>query len=94
MDNVNPIPNTGMIMISPSYQLIKEDLAGWTRKAIVLIAPMGLLYTSYVINNLSDGFTVNDLIPNSVLVGSIVYFIMTSLTDLFTRYVGSTKYRV
>lgn len=94
METVQPIQNTGMIVVSPPNAMIEQDWRAVGKKMAVFAAPLVLLYTSYVTNNLSDGFAWSDLVPNMILAGSIIYWIMTTLTEIFSRYIGSPKYRV
>lgn len=70
-------------VISPKYELIKEDWIAAGKRALIFLTPFLLVIIPVVIEKL----------PADWAYSAIVLYILNRLTDLLRRYVSSTTYK-
>jgi hypothetical protein len=73
---------------SPRFSLEQSDIERWLQNSKVFLAPLGLIYLAFVSANLSDGFSLSDLVPNAVVMGAIALYVVNSLTDLLRKLIA------
>ncbi len=70
-------------VVSPKYELIKEDWIAAGKRALIFLAPFLIVVIPVVIEKL----------PADWAYSAIVLFLLNRLTDLLRRYVSSTTYK-
>jgi len=61
------------------------DTKAFLNKALVQTAPVLLIYVGFVIEQIADGFQWSDFIPNMVVQGTIVLYILNRAYDALQR---------
>lgn len=80
-------------MKSPKFYLIKNDIKSWGKIALLFLAPVFVLYISFVISNSKiDGFAWSDFIPNLFIQGVMVVYILNEALALVKKYIEENKY--
>ena len=73
---------------SPRFSLNPEDIDRWLQNCKVFLAPLALIYLAFVSANLSNGFAWNDLVPNEIVMGSLVLYAVNTLPDLLRKLIA------
>jgi hypothetical protein len=76
---------------SKKFTLNSNDIESWGTTALIFLAPLLLIYFSFVEQGLDNGFQVKDLVPNEFVWGSIVSYALAELTALLKKFVSGTK---
>lgn len=101
MDEVKPIKATGLVVVSPENKLIPQDIRAWGRKLLLFLYPQVTLYLGLVIlaitKDIQDKTFVlklDYLVPNILVVGGFIVYVLNGLLDLFNRWVSAVRYKV
>ena len=78
--------------MSPNFDLLKEDMKSWGKTALLFLAPVAILYITFVLTNCEDGFTWSDFIPSIFVQGAIVVYFLNEFLALIKKFVESNKY--
>lgn len=70
-------------VVSPKYELIKEDWIAAGKRALIFLAPFLLVLIPEIISQL----------PKEAAYYTIALFLLNRLTDLLRRYVSATTYK-
>ena len=81
-------------VISKRFVLTREDMKSWLNTALLFLAPVLLIYITYVLQNMADGFTWSDFVPNMIVQGSMVAYVLNELLALIRKFLGENKYIV
>ena len=80
-------------MISPKYDLIRQDLKSWAKVAALFLAPVALIYFAFVQGNIGlDGFAWSDFVPNLFVQGAMVAWVLNEALALIKKWIESNKY--
>lgn len=80
-------------MISPKFDLIKQDIKSLAKVALLFLVPVAIIYVGYVSGNIeSTGFSWDDFFPNLFIQGVIVSYILAEVLALLKKFVESNKY--
>jgi hypothetical protein len=80
-------------MVSKRFQITKNDIQKVTTNALIFFAPLATIYLSFVAGEIQkDGFSLNDLVPNQIVTGAMVLYVVNVLLDFFRKFVSETKY--
>lgn len=80
------------VIVSPANGLIKQDWVKWRSNTLRFFLPVLTIYLGYVSQNLNDGFSWMDFIPNTFVAGTMSLYIVNTLQDLITKYSNEDKY--
>jgi hypothetical protein len=72
--------------MSEKYTLNKEDFKKVLNNAVVFLAPLLLIYLGSVISNIGDGFALTDFIPDNIVIGAMVLYLLNAMTDVLKKY--------
>lgn len=73
-------------MKSVKWTLNKEELAKITKNALIFISPVILIYLGFALVAVNtDGFQVQDLIPNAESVTAMALWTINTLIDIFRK---------
>lgn len=78
-------------MQSKRFTLNKEDIKSWATTAALFLAPVLLIYITYVEKQMDDGFEWNDFVPNLFVQGSMVGYILAEVTALVKKFIQGKK---
>lgn len=74
-------------MNSKSFDFDKEDFKKWLTNALLFLAPLALIYFSFVLDNLkAGGFSLSAFIPNTLVYGAISLYTLNAGTDLIRKF--------
>lgn len=73
---------------SPRFTLTTIDKQKFIRNATLFLAPLAIIYLSAVVAEINDnGFQVDDFIPNTVVIGSLVLYVLNTTLDFLRKFV-------
>jgi hypothetical protein len=77
-------------MISKKFTLNKQEQEQWATNTLTFLAPLGIIYFGYVVAQVTDpsSFTLEKLIPNQIVTGSLVLYVANSLFDICRKYMA------
>lgn len=79
-------------MGSEKFSISNPELRRFLKNTLVFIAPVGLIYLVFVGNNLQvDGVSLSDFVPNQLVLGSIVLYVVNVTTDFLRKFVPNTQ---
>lgn len=84
-----------VIITGEPNSLIKQDWKRWIRNTILFIIPVAILYLTYIASLLNDKdhiFQLRELLPNQMVWGGLVVYILSTLQDLYLKWSQETKY--
>ena len=73
---------------SKRFSLNEADWSRWFRSTVEWLAPLGLIYFGQVALYLGDGFSMQDFVPNTVLLGALSLYIVNRFYDLSKKFAG------
>ena len=74
-------------MNSKSFDFNKEDFKKWLTNALLFLAPLILIYLSFVLDNLkASGFSLSIFIPNTLVYGAVSLYVLNAATDLVRKF--------
>ena len=77
---------------SEKWSLSRLDVKKWGRNALIFFSPLAILYIGFVISNINlDGFAWTDFRPNSIIIGSMMLYVLNTLLDLFRKFAGGPE---
>lgn len=76
------------MMQSKKFQWNSEDTENFTKKTLVQILPVALIYIGFVITQINDGFAWNDFVPTLFVQGTMVLYILNRVYDAIQRYIS------
>lgn len=80
-------------MKSKRFQLTRRDLESWGKTALLFIAPVAILYFTFVIEQINvDGFQPKDFIPNVLVQGAMIVYVLNEILAFFKKWIGESKY--
>ena len=75
-------------MESKAFDFNKEDFKRWAKNALLFLAPLAIIYFSYVIDNLkTSGFSVEIFAPNLLIWGALSLYFFNTALDLVRKFV-------
>lgn len=75
-------------MTSGKYNFNKEDFKRWGSNTLLFLAPLALIYLSFVLDNLkASGFSLNIFVPDTLIYGAISLYVLNAGTDLIRKFV-------
>lgn len=75
-------------MYSPKFTLTAIDREKFLHNATLFLAPLVVIYLSAVIAEINnDGFQLVDFIPNTVVIGSLVLYVLNTTLDFLRKFV-------
>lgn len=73
---------------SQRFTLNQTDVQKWIHNAEVFLAPVALLYVSFVLKNInSSGFSWSVFYPTVMVQGSFVLYVLNTVYDLLTKFI-------
>lgn len=66
------------------------ELQKWFKVAVIFLAPVLVIYFGFVITNIQDGFELTDFIPNKIVEGAMVAYVLNELLA-YLRKVAENK---
>jgi hypothetical protein len=69
-------------------RLTPKDFESWSKVAILFLAPVLLIYITYVINNMNDGFNWSDFVPNLFVQGAMVAYFLNEAMAYLKKLLG------
>lgn len=73
---------------SQRFTLNSQDTAKWRKNLLRFLAPVGLIYLSFVVAQVqSAGFALTDFVPNNFTQGAIVLYCVNGIFDLLRKFV-------
>ena len=77
---------------SPKWKLSWTDIDNWTKNTIIFFSPVAVIYLGFVITNINlDGPSVSDFVPNAVVAGSMMLYVLNTALDLFRKLASGPK---
>lgn len=74
--------------MSKRFTLNSEDWAKWRMNLLVFFAPVASMYLLAVQANINlDGFQTADFYPSQVVMGGMIYYVVSTLLDLTKKFV-------
>lgn len=58
------------------------------KNALVFLAPLVVLYLTFVIANMQDNFALSDFVPNNATVGAMVLYVLNVFLDFFRKFIA------
>ncbi len=75
-------------MNSKAFDFNKEDFKRWLVNAGLFLAPLALIYFSYVIDGIrANGVDWSDFTPNALVWGALSLYFLNAATDLIRKFV-------
>jgi hypothetical protein len=71
--------------MSKKWNLNFEDVQKISKNATIFFSPVAIIYLTFLLTALKDGFQTSDLVPNSEAVTAIVLWIVNTLIDIFRK---------
>jgi hypothetical protein len=72
-------------MQSRKFQWNRADTVNFFNKALIQTAPVILIYLAFVIEQIEDGFAWSDFVPNVLVRGTMVLYILNRVYDALQR---------
>lgn len=74
-------------------RLTEDEFKQWAKYCLFFLVPVVILYIGYVINNMSDGFEWSDFVPNLLVQGAMVSYVLNEVLAYLKRLkeVNDTK---
>jgi len=72
--------------MSEKYTLNGVDFKKILNNALVFLAPLILIYLGSVISNMNDGFSLADFVPDNIVIGAMVLYVLNTMTDILKKY--------
>jgi hypothetical protein len=63
------------------------ELQKWFKVAVIFLAPVFIIYFGFVVSNIQDGFDWKDFIPNKIVEGAVVAYILNEILAYLKRLV-------
>ena len=79
--------------MSQAYTLSGVDFQKWTRNLLVFLAPVVLIYLAFVaaaIAAANGAFSFSELVPNQIVIGAMVLYVINGITDIVRKFVPDT----
>lgn len=70
---------------SKRFQWNSVDTQNFLKKALIQTVPVILIYIGFVIEQMNDGFAWSDFVPNLVVQGTIVLYVLNRVYDALQR---------
>jgi hypothetical protein len=68
-----------------SLILPKKEQSKFLHNLQIFIAPVAIVYLTFVSAEIVDGVSLNDFIPNQVTIGSAVGYLLATAIDYFRK---------
>lgn len=79
--------------MSQAYTLSGVDFQKWTRNLLIFLAPVALIYLAFVaaaIAAANGAFSFAELVPNQIVIGSMVLYVINGIVDIVRKFVPDT----
>jgi hypothetical protein len=79
--------------MSEAYSLSGVDFQKWTHNLFIFLAPVVLIYLAFVaaaISSANGAFSLSVFVPNSIVIGAMVLYVLNGLTDIIRKFVPDT----
>lgn len=79
--------------MSQAYTLSGVDFQKWTHNLFVFLAPVALIYLAFIaaaIAAANGAFSFAELVPNQIVIGAMVLYVLNALTDIIRKFVPDT----
>lgn len=63
------------------------ELQKWLKVAVIFLAPVFIIYLGFTAGNLQDGFDWSDFIPNKVVEGAMVAYVLNEILAYLRKVV-------
>lgn len=74
-------------MTSGKNDFNKEDFKSWLTNVLLFLAPLALIYLSFVLDNLkASGFSLSIFVPNTLVYGALSLYFLNAATDLVRKF--------
>jgi hypothetical protein len=97
---MKPVKSKNLVVISPEKKLIEKDIKAAFSRGLLFLAPLAIMYLTPVIAAIStavvDGtfmFSLGLFIPNPLVIGAMILYVLNRLTDVISRYIKETTYK-
>lgn len=74
-------------MESKRFELNRADVNSWLKVAGLFLAPVFVIYITFVLGNINDGFAWSDFVPSVFVQGAMVAYILNELLALLKKWV-------
>lgn len=93
---------TGQVVVSPKDQLVSMDYKIWFQRGFLLFGkPLIAMYLAFAVGeitldiaNQTFELSTKYFIPNSLVIGGMILFVLNRITDLLNRYEKKITYKV
>lgn len=80
---------------SPRLTMVPIEWRKWVRNTAIFIIPAIIVYVQYVLGEIKvDGFSWSDFMPNLLVIGSIVTYLLSTTLDFLLKFVPANTYKV
>lgn len=97
---MKPTKSKNLVVISPIKKLIRRDAKAVINRGLLFLAPLAIMYltpiVSIVTSTVLDGtfiFSLGLFIPNPLVVGAMILYVLNRLTDIISRFMKETTYK-
>jgi hypothetical protein len=73
-------------MVLQKLSLSKEDRESWLKVAGLFLFPVIVIYITYVLTNMGDGFQWSDFVPNLIVQGAMVAYILNEILAYIKKW--------
>lgn len=96
---MKPTKSKNLVVISPIKKLICRDAKAVINRGLLFLAPLAIMYLAPIVSVITatvlDGtfiFSLGLFIPNPLVIGAMVLYILNRLTDIISRFMKETTY--
>lgn len=73
--------------MSEKYTLNKVDFKRVLNNSLVFLAPLLLIYLGSVVSSIDNGgFALTDFIPDNIVIGAMVLYVLNTMMDVLKKY--------
>lgn len=79
--------------MSQKFSLNAADIQKWTHNLLVFLAPVTLIYVLAVVGVITAAngvVTLADFIPNAIVVGAMVLYVLNAVVDILRKFAAQT----
>ena len=82
------------LVISHRFQLRSEDWKRAFHNSLIFLLPLLAIYIAFVTNNIrTDGFAWSDFIPDLIVIGSLILYVLNVMMDLIKKFLTQNIYK-
>jgi len=71
------------------FELNNEELKKWFLDSMYFLAPLAIMYISFVQGNINNnGFQSSDFVPDDLVIGGMILYILNTAFNFFKKFVS------